>query len=264
MMIKLKIIVFSLLFGLSNQLIAQSGISHELGVIAGPLEFRSDYGQRNRNSNNEKNSGFGIGVVHYLSFSYNTPYGTYFSEHFRVRNELSYSRTDLKHFGEWIDESRTSLAANQLRSMYGSTEIVNLGTQLEFNPWAIHRYERSLGIFAPYVSLGAQIGYYTAKANSTLGQLGNPVTTPLKYLVPSDGHPNGFSNESKPVLSAVVSIGTRYKLNSMADLLLDIKWQYYNSDWVDGLNPNKDLFKENKSNDYMVWVTLGYVIYTEH
>lgn len=263
-MIKLKIIVFLMLFALSNHLTAQSAISHEIGVIAGPLEFRSDYGQRNSNSNNEKNTGYGIGFVDYLTFSYRTNFGTYFSEHFRVRNELSYGKTELKHYGKWVENSHTSIGYIQLRAMYGSTEIINLGTQLEFNPLQIHRYERSYSVFAPYISIGAQIGYYTAKASSKLGELGTPVTTHPKYLVPSDGHPNGFSNESKAVLSAVASIGTRYKLNTMSDLLLDLRWQYYNSDWVDGLNPNRDLFKENKYNDSMVWLSLGYIYYLEH
>lgn len=34
-----------LLFGISNVVTAQFGFSHEIGVIAGPVAFQSDYGE---------------------------------------------------------------------------------------------------------------------------------------------------------------------------------------------------------------------------
>lgn len=262
-MVKLKTLIFFLLFGLSNNLIAQSSISNEIGVIAGPLEFRSDYGQSDNAKTNFNNSGFGIGLVHYLTFSYRNDFSRFFGEHFRIRNELSYSKTDLKHYGKWVDNNSNSTGTKQLRAMYGSTQLVNLGTQLEYSLSDIHDFERSSNVFNPYVSLGAQISYYNAKATSTLGELGNPISTFSKYLVPSDGHPYGFSNESKTVISAVASVGTRYKLTPLTDLLFDVRLQYFNSDWVDGLNPNKDIYTENKANDWLVWVTLGYIYYLD-
>jgi hypothetical protein len=27
---------------------------------------------------------------------------TYFNDHFKLRSELSYNKTDLEHFGEWV------------------------------------------------------------------------------------------------------------------------------------------------------------------
>ena len=50
----------------------------------------------------------------------------------------------------------------------------------------------------------------------------------------------------------------------MSDLVLDMRAQYFNSDWVDGLNPNKDLFKENKNNDWLTFVGLGYIFYLDN
>jgi hypothetical protein len=42
------------------------GFSHEVGVIAGPVAFQSDYGQRyNLNTNA---GGLGIGIIHYINF----------------------------------------------------------------------------------------------------------------------------------------------------------------------------------------------------
>jgi hypothetical protein len=96
-----------------------------------------------------------------------------------------------------------------------------------------------------------------------IGALGTTRTTLKKYLEPSDGRPNGFANESKGVLSLVSSIGTRYKLNPLNDLVLDLRFQYFGSDWVDGLNPNKEIYTENKSNDWLIWVQFGYIHYLE-
>jgi hypothetical protein len=261
-MIKLKVITLLLLMSLSYNSFSQSGIVHEVGVIAGRIEFRSDYGQRGDSKTNLNNMGFGIAIVDYLNFSYNDNSNVYFKEHFKVRSEFSYSKTNLKHYGEWIKKS--NLGAKQLEAMRGSTQLFSLGSQLEFYPLHIHDYENTIGSFAPYISLGAQISYYTATATSTLGELGNITTTFPKYLVPSDGRPHGYSNESKAVLSETLNIGTRYKLNRMSDLVLDLRAQYFNSDWVDGLNPNKDLFKENKQNDWLTFVGLGYIYYLDN
>jgi hypothetical protein len=263
-MTKLKTITLVVFIGLSNNVFSQFGISHEIGVLAGPLEFRSDYGEKNDEKTNTRNVGYGFGILDYLSFSYHNNQGSYFNEHFRVRNEFSYSKTDLKHYGKWIDNNSNSIRAKQLRAMYGSTQLLNFGSQLEYSPFNIHDFERSYGAFGPYIGLGAQISYYTAKVASTLGELGNPITTFPKYLIPSDGRPHGYSNESKVVFSGVAAIGTRYKLTPISDLLFNIQIQYFNSDWVDGLNPNKELYKENTGNDSVVWVAFGYIYYLDH
>jgi hypothetical protein len=262
-MSKLKIITLVVFIGLSNNVFPQFGISHEIGVIAGPLEFRSDYGQKDNEKTNMKNTGYGFGILDYLTFSYRNNRGGFFSEHFRVRNELSYSKTDFKHYGKWVDNNSNSIGVQQLRAMYGSTQLLNFGSQLEYSPFNIHDFERSYGAFGPYIGLGVQVSYYTTTAASTLGELGNSSTTFPKYLAPSDGHPHGYSNESKVVFSGVANIGTRYKLTPISDLLFNIQVQYFNSDWVDGLNPNKDIYKENASNDATVWVALGYIYYLD-
>jgi hypothetical protein len=43
--------------------------SHEVGVIAGPVAFQSDYGQRYNLNTNAGNTGLGIGIIHYINFS---------------------------------------------------------------------------------------------------------------------------------------------------------------------------------------------------
>lgn len=260
-MIKLKILALLLLIVLPYSSFSQSGIVHEIGAIVGRTEFRSDYGQRNNTQTNLNNMGFGIAVVDYMNFSYTDYYYQYFKEHFKIRSELSYSKTNLQHYGEWV--KKNSIGAKQLQAMRGSTQLFNLGMQLEFYLLDIHDFENTIGSFAPYISVGPQISFYTTTASSTMGDLGTPITTFPKYMTPSDGHPHGYSNESKAVFSGTLNIGTRYKLTTMSDLVLDLRAQYFNSDWVDGLNPNEDLYKENKDNDWLTFIGVGYIIYLD-
>ena len=252
-----------LLISTHYNLHAQYNLAHEIGITFGPVAFQSDYGERHDIETNAGNTGFGIGLVHYINFSSRANYGNYFNDHFKVRTELSYNSTSFRHFGKWVDQGSNSLGKQQLRAMRGSSKMVNLGFQGEFHFVNIHDFENTIGAFGPYASLGVLYSFYDAQATSTLGPLGTSATTIPKYLTPSDGRPNGFSNESKGVLSVVAGLGTRYKLTTMGDLLVDMRFQYFSSDWVDGLNPNKQVYTENKANDWMVWFNVGYIHYLE-
>ena len=181
-----------------------------------------------------------------------------------MRTELSFSKANLKHFGEWVERDPDALDTQQLRAMSGKTSLLNLGTQVEFFPFMkIHDFEYTPGSFNPYVSLGVMASFYNTEASSSLGVLGDPAITYPKYLNPSDGRRYGFSDESGVAISALIGAGVHYKLNEMNDLMFEIRYQGFNSDWVDGLNPNKDISTENRSNDSQVWFNFGYVYYLE-
>ena len=128
---------------------------------------------------------------------------------------------------------------------------------------SIRDFTATIGSWGPFISLGAQLDFYNAKAASTMGPLGTPLTTFPKYLDPSEGRPYGFSTETGTVWSIVSSIGTRYKLAPLSDLMIDFRLQYFSSDWVDGLNENRDLYKENKANDWLAWLNVGYIYYLQ-
>jgi hypothetical protein len=248
-----------LLFALSNSATAQFGFSHEIGAILGPVAFQSDYGQRHDFSTNVGNTGYGIGIIHYLNFSYRaecncyTP-ETYFNDHFKLRSELSYNKTELQHFGKWVEPSRTSLIATQLRAMRGSTAVTNVGMQLEFFPLSIREFTATKGSLAPFISLGGQFSFYSPEAWSTLGEINTQLTTPDKYL-------DGWKDQGGTVWSIVSSLGCRYRLNDVGDLMVDMRLQYYFSNWVDGLNPDPTRYPENKANDWNVWFNFGYIYY---
>lgn len=267
-MLKKTLLALLLILGFNDYSSAQFGLSSEVGIIMGPVAFQSDYGERYDFSTNVGNTGIGIGIVHYMNFSYSagcscyTP-ETFWNDHFKLRSELSYSYTKLEHFGRWVDNDNGSLGVQQLRAQYGSASVLSAGMQLEYFPLSIRDFTATVGSFAPFVSAGAHYNYFNPSAKSTLGPLGLEQTTFPKYLTPSDGKPNGFSNDPESTWSIVSSVGARYKLSPLSDLMVDLRFQYYFSNWVDGLNPNPEIYKENKANDWLVWFNVGYIYYID-
>ena len=268
-MIKQKYLLFLFLIVFSTKGRSQfGGFSHEVGVIAGPISFQSDYGESYDFKSFFGNSGFSIGVVHYINFSYTRvcecyTADTYFNDHFKIRSEISYNATQLKHFGRDVDRPGNSIGTLQLRGMRGEAKLLNLGAQLEYFPLSVREFSSSLFRFAPFVSLGGQYSNYSPKAWSLLGPLGNAQTTFPKYLDPTDGEPHGYTNRSGTVWSIVGSLGTRYKIAPLSDILLDFRLQYFFSNWIDGLNPDPIKHPENKANDLLIWLNFGYIYYLQ-
>lgn len=240
---------------------AQRGFSHEIGAFVGGVAFQSDFGVRHDFETNKGNTGFAVGLVHYLNFSYGaecncyTP-DTYFNDHFKLRTELSYNSTKLEHFGEWADKNSPN--GIKLRAMKGEAKVTDIGMQLEYYPWSIREFtSNDNGAWAPFVGLGAHFSFFQNNTYSELGPLGTLETTYDRYL------PDGYSSEGGNTFSVVGSLGTRYKLTELSDLFVELRWQYYFSDWVDGLRKNPEIYKENKANDWNLWLNLGYIYYLD-
>ncbi|UOK43045.1 MULTISPECIES: THC0290_0291 family protein [Flavobacterium] len=256
-------ILFTLLmaFGINSAVRAQFGFSHEIGAIAGPVMFMSDFGERYDWKTNASNTGIGIGIIHYLNFSYSAECNcykpeTYFNDHFKLRTELSYNRTNLEHYGEWVAPEKTSVYADQLRAMKGTASNTDIGMQLEYFPLSIRDFTATIGSLGPFASLGAHYTFYSPEVTSTRGRLNQPGVLYPKYV-------GATSNDGGSTWSVVASVGTRYKLTELSDLMLDLRWQYYFSNWVDGVNPDPNLYPENKANEWLVWLNFGYIYYLE-
>jgi hypothetical protein len=243
---------------------AQYGFSNEVGFFAGAYNLRSDFGER-QNFESTTNTGFGVGLVHYMNFSYRRAYSfqsfkNYFNEHFKVKSEISYSETNLKHFGTWVDETRTSENAERLRRHTGKAQNFNIGAQLEFFPYEIKGLENGVYNFAPFVSFGFQFTFFQPQVFTNYNgstDISNLDNFYLPWQVDEDPF---LSTEAGNTFSLVASVGSRYKLAPLSDLVLELRWQYYFNDFVDGLNHKLD---SNQNNDWAIWLTLGYVIYWE-
>jgi hypothetical protein len=242
------LIVTSLSFFINKNVLAQENKHyHDFGVMAGPVFFQSDYGERYNVDNFIKNYGFSVGAFYYLDNQ--NGYHRY-TDYIKYRAEVSYMKNDMQHYGRWVDNNKTDLGTLQLRAMRGSVEALNLGAQIEFYPWKNDDY--SYKNWNPYISFGAQYSFYTSKAWSELGVLGDPAVTLPKYI-------DAFQNKTATVVSLTSSIGTRYRLDDSNSLVIDLRSQYFMSDWVDGLNPDSRNYPENKTNDWLVWLNVGYI-----
>lgn len=240
---------------------AQDKRSHEIGFITGSASFTTDYGERyNFEANVGGNVGPGIGVIYYLNFTdyrYRWNQRTnYFSEHFRVRAEFSYMTAKLNHYGIYAETD--SYAGEQLRAMHGKTDLFNVGAQMEFHivdivDFGSRRIPRLK--FSPYVSIGLMADFYNPSLESDLGdRKQDPSVLYPKWAVPGTVDTSaGFTG------SLTGGIGTRFKIGEYSDILFETRWQYFFSDWVDGLNAKDD--PANKYNDWLLYVHVGYVYY---
>lgn len=251
-----ELIIIWLLFLSGGSVFAQLGLSHEVGVLVGPTSFFTDYGERYNFKNNVNNSGIGIGLVHYMNFAYRADCNcyareTYFNDHFKVRTEIDYFRTKLEHFGP-IAAKPKSVGGILLRAMHGETQTFEIGTSLEYYPRSIRDYRAFSHLFSPFISLGIHYVNYFPKAYSDLGPI-----TDENNLFPTFRN-GGVDLDSGSTWAIVGIAGTRFRLGHSSDLNLEARWQYYNTDWLEGLNVQGP---QNKFNDLVFWVNVGYIYY---
>lgn len=246
---------------------SQPAFSNEIGIVLGPVQFRSDFGVRNNQDTNIGNSGFGIGIVHYMDFFYRSFYSytyqdNYFKDHFKLRTEISYNESNLEHLGQWVDASKTSENAKRLRGHKGVGKNLDFGSQLEFFPLSIHAFQASTFRISPYLSAGIHYTLFFPEASTSYE---NPDPTAIGDINNvsnffSGWEPGSIDPSRGGTFSLVTSVGFRYKINVMSDIVVDLRWQNYFSDWVDGLNHQ---LNSNTNNDWLLWLNIGYVYYID-
>ncbi|MFK7832934.1 MAG: glutamate dehydrogenase [Winogradskyella sp.] len=256
--IKKLIIAIALLFSIQLSY-SQLAFSHEVGIIAGPVVFRSDYGERGDFESNINNLGVGIGLVYYMNFDYLTTYyynsrNNYFTDHFKVRAEISWNKSNLQHYGKWVDPERTSLNADKLRAHSGESQNWNLGVQLEYFPLSIKGFSQQEFRLTPFLSGGIQYVSFNSSASTTFGD-GN-VRNPNNFY--SFWEPGSINPKSGNAWSVVSSVGARYKLSVLSDLMIDLRFQGFFNDNIDGLDHQ---LESNKNNDWLLWLNFGYIYY---
>jgi hypothetical protein len=238
---------------------SQFSFSNEIGVIVGPVAYQSDFGERYDYETNSGNTGIGIGIVHYMNFDYRSGYNyyspnNYFSDHFKVRTEISWNKTSLNHFGKWVDEDRTSEGADKLRAHSGESQNWDIGMQLEYYPMSIKAFSAGINAFAPFASLGVHYVSFNPVVETTYGDLN--IDNPNNFFPAWE--PGSVTDQSGSTFSLVGSIGTRYKLTILSDLMIDLRIQSFFDDTTDGLDHQ---LSSNKTNDWLVWLNFGYIYY---
>jgi hypothetical protein len=257
-------VLFALIAFLSiNGYIYSQAFSQEIGITTGAVAFKADYGLRGNSETNFGNVGIGIGLLHYINFSYRADCDcysddTYFNDHFKVRTELDYHVTNLDHFGRFAEQDDAN--GRKLRAMHGKARVVEVGPSLEWYIKSIRDFDSGNYNFAPYVSFGVHFVSFNPEAITDLpGRLGAPSNTYPTFVAPPGEDPY-IDASSGSTFSLLGSVGTRYRLNDNSDLLLDARLHYFGSDFVDGLDHNNP---QNKANDWIFWLNVGYVFYLD-
>ena len=244
---------FLLFFFAKGNAFAQVGmVGQEIGIVAGPVAYYTDYGLRYNMETNSSNVGLGVGLVYYLNFAYKADCNcyaryTYFNDHFRIRAEIDYHEGRLNHFGEIA--RRESEGGRQLRAMIGQAKVYEIGAHLEYYPLSIRDYTAFAYPIAPYVSLGFNFVGYDPYTYSTLGPLEENLFHTFRGYV---------DQEAGSTWSIVAGAGMRYKLNVFSDLVMNLQMRYYDTDWLDGLDHDNP---QNKFNDMIFWLNFGYIYY---
>lgn len=237
---------------------AQFGVGQEIGVVAGPVAFFSDYGLRYNFRTNTGNTGYGIGLVHYMNFAFRAECDcyameSYFNDHFKIRSEIDYSRTELSHFGEVAKSD--NIRGEMLRAMTATTQIFEIGAHLEYYPLSIRDYTAWAYPISPFVSLGANFVSFQPETISSLGPVEENL---IEEFQKGNGEFGGVSQEGGTTWSIVFGTGARYRLAESGDLVLNAQWKYYHTDWLDGLNHDNP---QNKAKDFIFWLNVGYIYY---
>jgi len=252
---RLFIILFILIIlSITVQTNAQN-IVHEIGLGVGPVSFRGDYGERQDSETNLGNTGFGINLSHYLNFAYDYN-GSYFKEHFKLRTHMLFQNINLKHYGRYAESSSANAA--KLRAMYGEVIAFEVGTGLQWHYKNIKTYERYFNAMTPYAGFGlGAIFSYPYNDTSLPGNLGS-VTNTFPTFLPHSGEKDPISNDFDSALTLNFQVGAQYRLDEKNDVFAELRWHFFNSDFIDGLSP---IGNQNKSNDWSAWFSIGYVYY---
>ena len=257
MKLSYKLLILLVLFSLTEAS-TQLELSNEFGITVGPVTMQTDYGERHHLPSSTATS-FGVAAVHYLSFygsNYNWRNGaSYFSDHFKLRTEVSYYfNNSLEHKGRYVEPGGSGpVLLEKLKAMKGKTKSLNIGTGLEYYFKNLEDYgllfnddER----FAPYIGIGVQFNMFNPELTSDLGDwTTNPSVLPEKWQ-------DQVYVGKQQAFSMTMNAGTRYKLDNF-DLVLDARWQYFFTDRYDGLDSKKD--NSSKFNDTLIYFSVGVV-----
>lgn len=219
----------------------------EIGIMGGPVFFQGDFGERFNVNNIIKNVGASASFAYYVSLNEDR---NNLGQRVKIRFDITGMTVNLQHFGP--SASSDTNFGRKLRGMRSDVKIGTLGAQMEYYPWKTDDYSRAA--LSPYIAVGGQINSFSADAYSYLGNIGNIEVVPEKYVT-------GFRDDSGIAFSTTASLGVRLRLTTFNYLLLEGQLKYYFSDWIEGMNPDRRIYTENRNNDFSGTLNIGYIYY---
>ena len=248
-----KLCVLILFFFFTNSK-AQTSFSSEVGVFFGPAMFQTDMGLSTEfAAQNQATLAFGLS--YYLKFfgsQYNWRSGSsFFSEHFKLKAELSYMNNTNVGF-------EPAGVSEKLDDMKARIKLYNAGLNLEYYIFELEDYAsfyQSSGSINPFVTVGIHYSY--SQPDILVDDVSlKGSEEPYTQLI-DKWQEDAVFLDAENIFSATAGAGVRFGLDKV-DFSLEGRYQYYFSDVVEGLNAADD--PANKNNDSMVFINAG-VIY---
>ncbi len=243
----MKNLKITMLLGLilsSSFLVSQNMvINDEVGIFLGPTFMQTDYGEAENFSSTMNNTGFGFGIAYIADFSdsrVNSGFGRAFSQHVKLRAELSYYKANFAYDG--LPVEGTNSEAARFKAMEGTTRLLNLGLFTEVYIFNLNNESK----LQPYFLGG--ISYSSANPS-----LKSSLAYPSIYLPEEE---NIFM-EKQNIFSLTGGLGTRYKLDDI-DILFEYRFNAFMSDRIEGLDSD---FSGDKNNDAQTIFNLGIVFH---
>ena len=218
-------------------------INDEVGVFLGPTFMQTDYGEAKNFGSSINNTGFGFGIAYIADFSdsrANSGFGRTFSQHVKLRAELSYAKANFAYDGLPVESVNAETA--KFKAMKGTTKLLNLGLFTEIYIFNLNNESK----LQPYLLGGVS---YTSANPSLKSSLAYP-----SIYLPED---ENIFMEKQSVFSLTGGVGTRYKLDDI-DIVFEYRFNSFFSDRIEGLDSD---FSGDKHNDAQTLFNLGVVFH---
>ncbi len=258
------LILIPVFFIFYSSAVAQTNANLEAGLNIGLASFQTDFGERGDfKSGVTGNVGLALGGVVYVNFFNRDPILNgpiqWGQKHLKLKVEVSYLRANLEHFGRYVEEvtedGEPTVSAEKLKNMTGKSSVFNFGTILEYHPIAIPTFvTQRKRIFEPYFGLGVMAGL----SKPTIEVAGGDWEEDRDILIEAYQLEGAVDDSAKTVLSLVFSGGLRHILNETSALQLDMRWQYFANNHIDGLDPDT-AYVPNNHNDWLYYLNFGYI-----
>ncbi len=229
---KFSFILF-LILTLSVGANAQFRVYHELGGSVGPALIAGDWGRNSTVGQVFGYDGVEVNFLHNMQLV---------RERIGLRSNLGFVYTKNKHNkDEWTGEGSNdpSEQQNMLAAMSGTSMIISLGTQLEYNFFDFGMYYPR-NSWTPYISAGFNLLYYMNDVNTPQG-------IPDIY-----DNGEGIHSTSGLTTSFKGSMGAKFKFSRFISVFGELSLQRASSDKVDGLVPNASF-----GTDYLSSLNIG-------
>lgn len=283
--IKLKklllLIIFTLLLNTKSNAQRRFIFQHEVGAEAGISNFQADFIAKGPFDGKATINGFSVNATHYLHILPRRYGSNPLYRHTILKTTLGINLTsfDNKSFGTGtkpledppkytIENTPNNILLARLSS---KTTIISLDNELQFHYRDIvrflHKYNRyrNKSKVDPYIAIGFGIHYVNATPSydqeAIDREAGWNQSPGASNGTGDPGYPDNYKSSfiaktNTVTLSGNFALGARYKASPYYDLVSQINFKYYMSDWIDGVNPD---LSNNSSNDFNTVISVGFI-----